>query len=313
MNPLRLLPDARLLRAPGAALTVGGYRLGWAGVRALPERTAYHLFDELADLTVHRGGPRVERLRANYAKVRPELDEAELGALVQEGMRAYLRYYCEAFRLPTLTPEDLQARVRVAGDGPVRERLAAGQPVVCFLAHMGNWDLAGAWCCTQLGTVVTVAERLKPEAVFREFLQFRTALGMTIIPLGPDSFRQLREATRGPVIVPLLADRDLTGGGLLVDFCGHQAKMAVGPAALSLTTGSALHPVSIRHEWTNGRWGLVIRFHDEVRAPATGTTRAKTAEMTQACADVLGGEITRHTADWHMLQRVFADDLDERV
>jgi KDO2-lipid IV(A) lauroyltransferase len=32
--------------------------------------------------------------------------------------------------------------------------------------------------------------------------------------------------------------------------------------------------------------------------------------MTQSCADVLGAAITAHTSDWHMLQRVFLDDLD---
>ncbi len=293
-------------------VTVGGYRLGWAGVRALPERAAYGLFDRLADASVVRGGKGIDRLRANYARVRPELSPAELDDLVREGMRAYLRYYCEAFRLPTLSRAAVAARVRVEGDGPVRERLAAGRPVVCFLGHMGNWDLAGAWCSAELGRVVTVAERLKPEAVFEEFLEFRTSLGMTIIPLATDSFARLRTETAGPVVVPLLADRDLTGGGLSVDFCGHEARMAPGPAALALATRSALHPVSIRHERRGSGWGIVITFHDEVAAPVSGATRAKTQAMTGECARVLGDAVTRHTSDWHMLQRVFVADLQER-
>jgi len=32
--------------------------------------------------------------------------------------------------------------------------------------------------------------------------------------------------------------------------------------------------------------------------------------MTQQCADALGAAVREHTADWHMLQRVFVDDLD---
>ena len=81
-------------------LTVAGHRLGWAAVRRMPERAAYALFEAAADLTVARGG--AARMRANYARVRPELDDAALDALVKEGMRRYLRYYCEAFRLPVL-------------------------------------------------------------------------------------------------------------------------------------------------------------------------------------------------------------------
>jgi lauroyl/myristoyl acyltransferase len=298
-------------RAVGDTVTVAGYRVGWAAVRRMPERAAYAFFDVVADLTVARGG--ADRMRGNYARVRPELGGAALDALVKEGMRRYLRYYCEAFRLPELGPEDLVARVRAEGDEAVRAAMADGS-VVCFLGHLGNWDLAGAWGAAHLGRVVTVAERLEPEEVFEEFLAFREGLGMTILPLtgGPDVFSALRRAARTPgTIIPLLADRDLTARGVEVDFCGLRARMAAGPAALALAERRPLHPVSIRHEpRPGGGWGIVITFHPAVPVPERGTTREKALAMTQACADILGGTVREHTADWHMLQRVFLDDLD---
>jgi KDO2-lipid IV(A) lauroyltransferase len=196
----------------------------------------------------------------------------------------------------------------------VRAELASGQAVVCFLGHMGNWDTAGAWGCHDLGEVVTVVERLKPEEVYAEFLAFRESLGMTILPLtgGGDVFAQLRSHVTRPVLVPLLADRDLTAKGIEVDLCGHRARVAAGPAALALATGAALHPVSIHYELVPGsswRRRIVITFHDRVCDPATGTTRERATAMTQQCADALGGAIREHTEDWHMLQRVFVEDL----
>jgi lauroyl/myristoyl acyltransferase len=294
----------------GDRLTVAGHRLGWGAVRRMPERTAYALFDRAADLTVARGGAR--RLRLNYARVRPDLDDAALGALVREGMRSYLRYYCEAFRLQDLGPDELAARVRAEGDGPVREVMDGGGSVVAFLGHMGNWDLAGAWGTTHLGPVTTVAERLEPEEVFEEFLAFRESLGMTIIPLtgAGNPFPALRQAARRPGIIPLLADRDLTARGVDVDFCGHRARMAPGPAALAIAERRPLHPVSIRHERRMGGWGIVITFHPAVADPGRGTTRERATAMTQACADVLGTAVRERTADWHMLQRGFVEDLD---
>lgn len=291
-------------------LAVGGYRLGWGAVRRLPERAAYATFEQLADLTVARGGTGVQRLRANYARVRPELSERELDDLVKAGMRSYLRYYCEAFRLPDRTAQELRAAVRVEGDAPVRELLAQGRPVLCFLGHLGNWDLAGAWGARELGPVVTVAERLKPEAVYADFLAFRESLGMTILPLtgGPDVFAELRAHLTGPVVMPLLADRDLTARGVEVDLCGHRSSMAAGPAALSLASGAPLFPVSIHYEPVPGltwRHRIVITFHEPVEPPGSGPTRAKATAMTQACADVLGAAIRAHTEDWHMMQRVF--------
>lgn len=300
----------RRQRAVTDRLTLAGHRFGWAAVRRMPERTAYALFDRIADLTVARGG--AARMRSNYAKVRPDLDAAGLDALVRDGMRRYLRYYCEAFRLQDLTAADLADRVRVEGDGPVREVIDGGGSVVAFLGHLGNWDLAGAWGTTHLGPVTTVAERLEPEEVFEEFLAFRESLGMTIIPLtgGVNPFPALREASRRPGIIPLLADRDLTAKGVEVDLCGHAARMAPGPAALALAEKRPLHPVSIRHERRAKGWGILITFHPPVDVPTTGTTRERVTAMTQSCADVLGAAITAHTSDWHMLQRVFLDDLD---
>jgi KDO2-lipid IV(A) lauroyltransferase len=299
----------------GDVLAVSGYRLGWSAVRRLPERAAYGLFDRLADVTTARDGHGVQRLRANYARVRPELGPAELDDLVREGMRSYLRYYCEAFRLPDRSRAEIEQAVRVLGDGPVRQELADGRPVVCFLGHLGNWDLAGAWGTRSLGPVVTVAERLRPEEVYAEFLAFRESLGMTILPLtgGGDVFAELRGHLTRPVVMPLLADRDLTARGLEVDLCGHRARMAAGPAALTVATGAALHPVSIHSEpdpARPGRHRVVITFHPRVEDPRVGTTRQRVTAMTQQCADVLGSAIREHTEDWHMLQRVFVEDLE---
>ena len=301
------------------AALVAGYRVGWRAVRLLPERGAYALFERIADAMVRRGGHSVQRLRDNYAVVRPELTEAELDDLVRAGARSYLRYWCEAFRLPDLGRADLERAVRVVGDGPVRASLAEGRAVVCFLGHLGNWDVAGAWGTRHLGPVVTVAERLKPEEVFEEFLAFRERLGMRIIPLSGagEVFDLLTEAAGEAAVIPLLADRDLTRGGIEVDFAGDRARVAIGPAALAYDSGSDLHPVSIHYERATdgpGGWRSVITFHERVDRPEREARHRAIRSMTAACAATLGETVRTHTEDWHMMQRVFVRHLDrERV
>jgi KDO2-lipid IV(A) lauroyltransferase len=294
-------------------VSLAGYRSGWFLVRRMPGRVAYPMFDLLADVLWRRGGKSVQRMRGNYATVRPDLSPTELDALVRAGLRSYLRYWCDAFRLPDRSVEELVHGVRAVGDDPVRAHLASGGSVVAFMGHLGNWDFGGAWSTTQLAPVTTVAERLKPEALFDEFLAFRERLGMRIIPLtgGSDVFRELTAACRSGALVALLADRDLTNGGIEVDLCGQRARMAVGPAALAVNTGAALYPCMIHYEpQPQGHgWRTVITFHDAVERPADGTSREKIQQMTQACADVLTGAIREHTQDWHMMQRVFTKDL----
>jgi phosphatidylinositol dimannoside acyltransferase len=294
--------------------TLAGYRAGWSLVRRMPGRLAYGSFDLVADVAWRRGGKSVERMRSNYATVRPELTPAELDALVRAGMRSYLRYWCDSFRLPDCSVQDLIDGVRVVGVDAVRAHLQSGSSAVIFLGHMGNWDFGGAWSTTQLAPVTTVAERLKPEELFDEFLAFREGLGMRIIPLtgGSDVFRALTKACRSGALVALLADRDLTKGGIEVDFCGQRARMAIGPAALAVNTGAALFPGIVHYEpHPRGHgWRTVVTFHDAVAVPDEGTSRDKVHAMTQACADVLSQAVREHTHDWHMMQRVFTKDLD---
>jgi KDO2-lipid IV(A) lauroyltransferase len=111
--------------------------------------------------------------------------------------------------------------------------------------------------------------------------------------------------------VPLLADRDLTDGGVEVELFGHPARMAVGPAALALHTGAALFTVGIHYEpRERGRHGIVITWSPPVETADVGTGRAAIATITQRCADHLAAAIAQHPQDWHMLQRVFVADLD---
>ncbi|GAA4353893.1 phosphatidylinositol mannoside acyltransferase [Angustibacter luteus] len=289
------------------------YSAGWRIVRLLPEAVAYRTFDGIADLAWRRRGSGVQRLEANLARARPDLDADDLHELARSGLRSYLRYWCDSFRLPDWDEQRIVSTVRTEGDEPVRAALASGQGVVMFLGHLGNWDHAGAWATLQLQPVTTVAERLKPEQLFDRFVTFRERLGMTIIPLtgGSDVFRSLLRVLRGGGFVPLLADRDLTDGGVEVDFLGEPARMAVGPAALALATGAALFAVTIRYEPTSrGRHGIVITWHPQIATDDVGTGRAAVTALTQRCADHLAAAIRSHPQDWHMLQRVFTADLD---
>ncbi len=202
----------------------------------------------------------------------------------------------------------------------VLAELGPGRSVVLALGHQGNWDLAGAWATRHLAPVTTVAERLEPPEVYDAFVGLRTGIGLRILPLddGHDVFRELvRIAKAGGALMPLLADRDLTSRGVEVDLCGHRARVAAGPAALALATGSSLFATILHHERITGprrraagsRWGLSIEFV-RVEVPP-GTPKAdRVRALTQAWVDVLAADVAEHPEQWHMLQRVFVSDLD---
>jgi KDO2-lipid IV(A) lauroyltransferase len=224
-------------------------------------------------------------------------------------MHSYARYWFEVFRLPVISAERLVDDMRCIGEERIHAALASGRGAVLPLPHMGNWDQAGAWIIARgVPRLTTVAERLKPESLARRFFAFREGLGFEVLPAtgGVQRFGILAQRLRAGGMVCLPADRDITGGGIEVDFFGEKAHMMGGAAALAMQTGAALLPVTL---WFEGpHWGAHI--HGEIPVPEGGTRREKVAAMTQQVARVFEAGIAEHPEDWHMLQRVFSADLD---
>jgi phosphatidylinositol dimannoside acyltransferase len=226
-------------------------------------------------------------------------------SLMRASLASYARYWREAFRLPSMDYAALHRSIDESMVG--KDRLAAalqeGRGAVMALPHSGNWDMAGVWLAQDHGTFTTVAERLKPESLYRRFIAYRESLGFEVLPLSGGerpAYEVLVERLRANGVVCLMADRDLTRSGVQVDFFGEPTRMPAGPARLAIETGAALLPA---YSWfeKNG-WGLV--FH-----PPLDTTSGDVNAIIQALADRFAADIAAHPADWHMLQPQWLADL----
>jgi phosphatidylinositol dimannoside acyltransferase len=281
------------------------YGLGWALTRWVPEPVAQAAFAGLADQIWRRGGPGVRRLQANLRRARPDATDAEIARLSRTAMRSYLRYWCEAFRLPQWSREQVLERTVTHDEHHLRDAHAAGRGVVAPLPHLANWDLAGAWACLTGMPLTTVAERLQPERLYRRFVAYRERLGMEVLPLtGADAspVRTLFDRARDGRLICLVADRDLSASGVQVDLLGAPARLPAGPAMVARTTGAPLVPVTLAYDGPR----LHIRMHPPVEHVSG---REGLRVMTQRVADAFTEGIRAHPHDWHMLQKVFVDDL----
>ncbi|GAB2748091.1 phosphatidylinositol mannoside acyltransferase [Streptomyces bullii] len=287
----------------------GLYGLGWGTVKKLPEPVAVRLGRTIADLAWKQRGKGVRRLESNYARVVPDASPERLAELSRAGMRSYLRYWMESFRLPAWSAERIGAGFEAKDIHYLTEGMAAGKGVILALPHLANWDLAGAWATTKLGIpFTTVAERLKPETLYDRFVAYREGLGMEVLPhSGGAAFGVLARRLRAGGLVCLVADRDLSASGVEVEFFGETARMPAGPALLAQQTGALLLPVTLWYDETPVMRGQV---HPPVDVPQSGTRAEKTSVMTQALADVFASGIADHPQDWHMLQRLWLKDLD---
>ncbi|MET0475611.1 MAG: phosphatidylinositol mannoside acyltransferase [Mycobacterium sp.] len=302
------LPSVRGFRVPlGGQLSDLGYAAGWRLVRAMPEFAARNTFEAGALYASRGGGP--EQLRKNLARV-IGVPAAEVpSSLIRASLASYARYWREAFRLPSMNHQELASRLDEAAIGGehVAAALDAGRGAILSLPHSGNWDMSGVWLTNTHGRFATVAERLKPESLYKRFLEYRESLGFEVLPLTGGArppFEILTERLRGNGLVCLMSDRDLTKSGVRVDLFGEPTMLPSGPAKLALATGAALLPV---HSY----YAPDVAVTDV--GAALDVSSGDVGVITQALADRFTVNIAAHPADWHMLQPQWISDLsDER-
>jgi KDO2-lipid IV(A) lauroyltransferase len=222
----------------------------------------------------------------------------ELEQLLDRAMRSNLRYWIDTFRFPSWTPARIRSTVEVFNRSTFDTLIARGQGLVIALPHSGNWDHAGAFFSADGHPVVTVAEHLKPERLFRKFLAYREAMGMEVLDLDGRVTKTLQDRLREGRLVALVSDRDLSASGVEVSFFGRRAKFPAGPAKLALETGAPLITAHI----TYTEIGIAVHFSDRIE------TQGKSVEdIVQSIAENFEHEIDKRPEDWHMLQRVFLD------
>jgi KDO2-lipid IV(A) lauroyltransferase len=289
-------------------LTDAGYAAGWRAVRLLPEPVARGVFAGGGAVAVRRGGGRVRQLRANLDVVTGgQLDDAALDDLTRRAVLSYARYWQEAFRLPTLGRDRLVAGSTLPGREHLERARAEGRGIVLALPHSGNWDAAGVWLVDWLGSpFLTVAERLRPESLYRRFVDFREGLGMQVVPLtGGErpSSAVLREWLTAGGTTCLLVDRDLSGAGVPVTFFGRASTMPGGPALLAAQTGAALLPAVCQFDGAG--WRFVV--HPEVPVGGAGRLRDRVTTAMQQVADAFAATISEQPEDWHVLGRIWPE------
>jgi KDO2-lipid IV(A) lauroyltransferase len=219
-------------------------------------------------------------------------------------MRSYLRYWFDTFRLNKWSKSRIIETTYVIRENLLRDPIAAKQGCIVALPHAGNWDHAAAYFCSTGITLTAVVEKLKPEAIFKKFLAYRSSIGIEPISHKEKTIPLLLERLSSGKLVALVADRDMSRSGVEVSFLGGIAKMPAGPATLAIKSGSPLITAYIRYL----KDGIEITFDETVKLPTSGSEAEKIQVVTQSMADNFAKRIKDSPVDWHMLQRIWVDE-----
>jgi KDO2-lipid IV(A) lauroyltransferase len=247
----------------------------------------------------------VERnLRRAYG---PSYGGTALRRSVLETFRSYGRYWIDSFRLPDLTAAEIDAGFSFEGVSSIVDARARGIGPILVLPHLGGWEWAGFWLTQVMQIPVTVVvEPVEPPELFEFFASFRRRLGMNVVALGPTAGTEVLRAIKDRHVVCLLADRDIQGDGIEVEFFGETTTLPAGPATLAARTGAPLFPTAV---YFQGRGNHAI-VGPELSTERRGRFRDDVARVTQELAGRLERLIRTAPEQWHLQQPNWPSDYE---
>ncbi|HEX2259529.1 MAG TPA: CDP-alcohol phosphatidyltransferase family protein [Actinomycetota bacterium] len=263
---------------------------------------AAHLGARVAYRFAHRKRRIVERNMARVVGEGPHLE-----SVVRAAFRSYAEYWLETFRLGRYTADDLVQMVESV-EGAVEtleEALAEGRGVMLLTPHLGFYDLGVAWIGAKGYKFSTIAEVLRPRALFEWFAGIRGRWGMKVIPAlnGPAVRKKVGEAFDMGEAVAIVADRDLGRRGIWAEFFGERTTFPASPSLLAVRKKVPMIAGAM-YKTETGFQLILRRVHYEL----SGDPVADIEAVAQTIAHYFEGLIRRAPAQWHLFSTNWPSD-----
>lgn len=171
-----------------------------------------------------------ERLIENYRHIwGQDTPKNVLNETARQAFKNLCVCYADLLRVPVM-------KKRTAFIGELDRKtidrvLAQSRGVILVTGHIGNWDLAGVFL-SALGYPISAVVEPIPRGWTKTFNRYRSACAMETIPI-PERQR-INRAIESKRVLALVADRDLTGRGILCPAFDAHRYFPKGPAAYSL-------------------------------------------------------------------------------
>lgn len=269
----------------------------------VPPAAAYWVCDLIGDL-LYSALPRRRRTVLRNLSIVVGGGVEKVQSLARDTFRQGVRYYYDTFRVPVLSDDDIGRLVNFERLELLDEVLANGKGAVIFTAHFGSPALVVQSIAARGHRITTVAEPVKPDRLFNLINGARGRRGISLLPLGPNSFRELTAVLARNEIVGIVGDRDLQGTGVAVKLFGRETRLPAGPVLLALRTGAPIVPAfSLR--LPGDRFGGYLE--DPVELTRTGELKQDVRLNTEKLAAVLERAISQHPEQWIVFEPIWPE------
>jgi KDO2-lipid IV(A) lauroyltransferase len=208
-----------------------------------------------------------------------------------------------------MTPDYIRDRLTVETPDAVAQAFATEGPIVFVGLHFGAIELPALFLSARVQRVPTAPMETIDDPPLQEwFRRTRGSVGVRIVGLR-EARRELLDALARGEPVGLVADRDITGGGIPTTLFGHPAPLPVGPALIALESDAPMFVAAVRRDGRGRYRGGIER----ILLPADGTRRERVTAFLAAEARIFERVVAPAPEQWWAVFFPIWPDLEERA
>ena len=269
----------------------------------LPERATFTISEKVASLFMFSSSRYRRRIRKNLqVAFGSSCDDQQVQNLTGEVAKNLGLIFAETFLSSTKKKDTLLDKISVHGTENLDNALSYGKGIMAVSAHLGNFGLLGAKMLSAGYPFTMLVTESKYPGMVRVSREIQKKQGGQFIYVDPwpKALRHIMGCLRNNEIVCLLADENKKHSETVVEFFGHPAPTAKGPAMLSLRTGALIVPIFIvRH----ADLSHTIFIEPHLTPVLTGNMAEDIFTITTAFTKVIEHYVRKYPDQWFWVNR----------
>ena len=218
----------------------------------------------------------------------------------------YAKYLVDYTRMDLLRQNNFRHLTEsFEGKEHIDRIFSGGKGGLILTAHLGNWEIGGVFL-TLMGYPLNVITAPDGETRLQDYrVRLRQVQGIKVITLNDtiSSSLAVLKALKANELVALLADRDLFGKGIPVQFFGQTLFFPIGPALLAHLSEATLIPTFVL---MGPKDKYLCRAESPIELQRTGNRDGDLAVNTQRIATLIEKFIRSYPDQWFTFYDYFS-------
>ena len=231
----------------------------------------------------------------NLKKVFSDKSEEEIKKIIDKCYENYARNTAEIY---LADKKKLYQSVKTVGWENLEKALKKNKGVILASAHLGNWELAGAYIATKKKISVIIKKQRNP--LFNDYMvKSREKENIKII-YKKNALREIIKDLKENYIVTILIDQSAGKSGIRTEFLSYPASTFVGTAKIAIKTKSPIVPAFAIRDENNEN---VFYFEKPIYTDEIENTPQNVKKLTDKLNKILESYILRFPEQWFWVHK----------